>query len=66
MLWSIPEIGVDLPQSGPAPGALSQTTSQAFTMRAVDIHSIREKNHGSDKVQSNPKASVALNKVQPQ
>jgi hypothetical protein len=43
MLWSTPEIGVDLPRSGPAAAAMSPTTSQAFTMRAVDIHSIREK-----------------------
>lgn len=44
MLWSIPQTGIDLPPSGPAAGAaLSQTTSQVFTMSAADIYSIREK-----------------------
>jgi hypothetical protein len=56
MLWSIPKTGVDLPQSHPAVISLSLETSPAFTRSAVDIHSIQEKSHGSDKVQSNPGA----------
>jgi len=56
MLWSIPKTGVDFQQSRPAVITKSQATSQALTSSAVDIYSIQEKSHGSDKVQSNPGA----------